>query len=1496
MKYLVFSNLLLILLTCKLQSQDVFYRFSAEADKYPVELSGFMNEGMEEGQVSVTQTFLQNWNAGILTDTLMSDIIIISNKLLDKNARPKPHFNAFLEIINLFQAEGLVDDNFLNWISSMHFLSASDAFNLNQVGDYLSFAQNLLAEAILNQTKSTTWKTNSPVFKLSFDDSVMVYIENADLTCYAVRDSLSILQTSGTYFPFTQQWSGSGGRVTWSRSGFEPDMVYAKLDKYNIDMRFSEFSADSVSFLNKYFADLEMEGNLEHKVERVISEDKTNFPRFESYQSNYELEDIYENIDYSGGLSMQGARLIGSGTQRNKASLHFYRNDTMIIVARSVYFSFEPVKISGINTEMSLYMDMDSIYHPSTGINYFVDENRFSCFRTSNFQSQSPYYNSYHQVEMSFDQLSWALDDDIILFKMREGAASGVANFQSANLFDVQAYFHLQGIDVENPLVALRRMSEKEFNTSFYGQDFAKFTRTRPEQMQQILKRLAVMGFILYDLERDYVTMRQKTYDWIYASVNYIDYDVINLESETTGLLENASLDLTTNDLYINGVRSIQLSNAQNVRIIPAGQTVTMKRNRDFLFDGVIFAGLFTVYGKNFLFGYDDFKLKLQDIDSLNIQVATDNFDAYGQTSLLNVQSIIQDMTGELVIDDPENKSGRKKIPHYPVLRSTENSFIYYDDLAIQNGVYERDRFYFEIYPFTFDSLDNFSSSSLNLRGRFHSADIFPDFEQSLCYLQDDNSLGFTYNTDDAGLPIYGGKGQYYNHLQMSNAGLIGGGEFKYLTSTTRAENIVFHPDSLFSNSDEFTITSQISGTQYPEARSVENQIKWYPYNDLMSIAEGRDPFTILNDSTQLSGSLALTPTGLTGEGTMELSNSILHAEKFTYTAHVFDADTADFRLKSVNTDGFTLITDNVNAHVDFDNRSGVFKTNEDFSLVEFPENRYVSHLDLFRWDMDNTELVLGSASAADTVPDIVTRPDGELELAGPRYISTDPMQDSLSFVSNRALYDYTRNILKGSHVTFLRVADVYIYPGDGEVEIKGNGEMDELQQAIIMADRTTNLHEFYDATVQVQGKYKYQGSGYNDYIDETGATQVIHFNSISVDDSVQTIAEGMIPVTQDFTLSPDYGYQGRVELYARSPFLTFDGGARLFHDCKCNEDKYMKFNAEIDPNNIVIPVQEQPVDVNMNYTYAGIFMALDSTHIYPGFFSTKKLPRDRYVVTSSGHLYFDKEAEEYRIASREKLDNMGIPGNYLSISRKDCIEYGEGRVYTNVYPGQVMLSSVGNVTHNMDSDETELNTSLAMDFFMSDPAFEIMANEIDSLQNLEGIDMTDPGYIKVISELVGTNRAEALQAEMGLYGDYTSELPEELRHSLFFTDINFVWNQDARSWRSDGKVSIGSINGNQVNKKVDGIMELSKRRSGDLLDIYLELDSKSWYYFGYTRGVMHVLSSNREFNSTINSLKTKQRQMKTPRNEVPYIFIVATARKKAMFLDRIASEAVPVQ
>jgi hypothetical protein len=45
------------------------------------------------------------------------------------------------------------------------------------------------------------------------------------------------------------------------------------------------------------------------------------------------------------------------------------------------------------------------------------------------------------------------------------------------------------------------------------------------------------------------------------------------------------------------------------------------------------------------------------------------------------------------------------------------------------------------------------------------------------------------------GIPIYNGRGRLYNHLSMSNSGLIGSGRVEHMTATAVADTFRFFPE-----------------------------------------------------------------------------------------------------------------------------------------------------------------------------------------------------------------------------------------------------------------------------------------------------------------------------------------------------------------------------------------------------------------------------------------------------------------------------------------------------------------------------------------------------------------------------------------------------------------------------------------------------------------------------------------------------------------------------
>ncbi|MCK4992533.1 MAG: hypothetical protein KAS29_18675, partial [Bacteroidales bacterium] len=333
-------------------------------------------------------------------------------------------------------------------------------------------------------------------------------------------------------------------------------------------------------------------------------------------------------------------------------------------------------------------------------------------------------------------------------------------------------------------------------------------------------------------------------------------------------------------------------------------------------------------------------------------------YNQYGEPILERIENAMEDMTGQLLIDDPQNKSGLENFPQYPSFTSMGESYIYFDDPIIQNGVYHRDDFYFELEPFTIDSLDNFSPEAIAPQGTFISAGILPPLEMEMT-LRDDNSLGFIMQTSEEGIGLYGGMSTFYNDIEMSSGGLRGYGSFDYLSSTTTSDLFLMHPDSMMARSRSFLIREQSEGTLYPWVENSVADLKLLPEENRLEIARVEEVFKIYNDSIFHAGDLALSPSGLRGKGVMGFPDARFESDQFRYGLRTLSADSSGVKLSAGSFDEIPFLTNDVNIFVDLDQRMGEFRANGDATLIELPYNLYETRLDQITWDMDKKSVAL---------------------------------------------------------------------------------------------------------------------------------------------------------------------------------------------------------------------------------------------------------------------------------------------------------------------------------------------------------------------------------------------------------------------------------------------------------------------------------------------------------------------------------------------------------
>ncbi len=1446
----------------------------------------YVNRNLSEAVEDSLESFIEKWNTGYFSNDIKDRFEDVYNFMINNKARRNPHILKYFELVMTFHRLDGAMKHYDNWEKGIYFIFKNEKYPLRIVTDYFKNTKSLIEEKLVYSTASTRWYANSDNYKFEVNDQLKIIFEKTDLTCKIKKDTIGIFETSGEFFPITHQWSGREGFVTWERADYDPQKVKAEFKTYKIDFSKSSYRVDSAIFLNKMYFDEPILGRFTDQVVHIMNPTTTIYPEFDSYQKRFQIEDIYPDIDYDGGFSMKGANLIGSGDTDKKAALYIQKNDTLIITAVANNFMFGNGRIVSNNAQITIHLENDSIFHPGISFNYTPHIKEVSLTPSERIVSKSPFFNSYHQISMNFDRLLWRLDDDKIYLTKRRAAAIGNATFTSSNFYNLIEFERIMMRDQFHPLLALRNYSNKINSEIFTGAELARFLGYDDYQIKQMLMYLSVDGFIFYDTDKDEAIIKQKLYDFIDARFGKIDYDVIKFQSETKNLVHNGVLDLNTFDLEINGVPRIFLSDSQNVTIYPSHNKIIMKKNRDFDFGGTIEAGLFTFFGEDFDFVYDTFKINLNNIDSLRIKVQTEERDIYNNPILAHVHNTVEEITGELLIDEPNNKSGFQQYPEYPVFKSNQNSYVYYDAHYIFGGVYKRDSFYFELDPFVIDSLDNFSVQGLEFEGRFYSTNIFPPFDDAL-YMRPDFSLGFRRETPAQGFPLYSGKGTYYNTIDLSNQGLKGTGTLEYLTTSAQTDSILFFPDSTKVHAVDFTLSQRTTGIEFPQLESNEVNITWYPYNDIMYAHQTKEPFNMYGNNTLLNGSLVVKPTGLSGKGTLDLEKANMRSKLFDFKANSFSSDTTTFALKSLDKSDFNFTTNNLNGEVDFTTQSGDFSSNESYTIANFPKNLYESYLDKFNWSIVKDEIAIESSpqidpTASDDVKKIAELKDDNLP--GALYLSIHKSQDSLRFTSTKAIYSLKDSTINATEVEYIKVADALIFPDENDVTIGHMAKFKTLVNSEIIANAENRYHRIYNSKINIEGRYKYLATGDYDYIDENDEVQNIHFTDIYVDTSRMTTAKAKIGMDEDFTLSPVYHYQGEIVLNADREFLIFNGGVKLDYDCPRKETQFAYFESEINPDSIYIPVTLTTQSINGRGLHVATFITKDSSHIYSRFLDRRRDPNDVTLINATGYLHFNNSANKYTVTERSKHLKPDTIGDLVSLQRDFCLQHGEGKVNLGIDVGQIKLSPAGSVNHLLNENEIKTELVMGLDFFFSEAALDTLASDLQSAKGLDVMSITSEFFEKNMNELVGNANYREFNNQLMLYAD-EAKLPASTQHTMLLGNVKFKWYTENGMYLNYGKIGIATINNKPINKYFDGYFQILKRRSGDIMKLYIELPNKDYYYFSYTRGVMQTLSNNEDFVNAIESIKKGARKLKTKRGETPYRYIIATEQNKLQFL-----------
>ncbi|MCC2546177.1 hypothetical protein LJY25_06950 [Hymenobacter sp. BT175] len=1294
----------------------------------------------------------------------------------------------------------------------------------------------------------------------------VLLLKDADLFISTAADSALIQKTNGIVVASTKRFVGQGGQFAWNVSG---NPVTADLTSYDFDMTRPEFTAQPVTLTYPAVLEAPIQGAVSYKsVRKKAGSTDSGYPRFISLTNDARVKNIGENIRYQGGFSLAGARMLSASLDGSLSRITVNVDGKTKFRATSGAYVLGDSVITAARAAVTIFEDKsDSLTHPGVKLKYSKPRQLLQLAREEGLYKTTPYYDSYHQMEITTELLTWPLRTPYINFSIITAKNQVAANFESREFYTNTRYQQLKGINRLHPLQMVVGYSNlHEGRKTFTVNEISTELKVNPNNVRSAVAGLARDGYVKWNPDTEQITLLPKASHYVNSSRGKKDYDHIAIKSLSPSG-KNATLNLASNDLIVRGVERFNFSDdSVTVFVKPDSSIIRIQKNRAVTFNGTVVASAFIFKGKEFKFDYDGFYVDLVKIDSIIVRGKGTRGNALRarRNTDFALTNKNKTSTGRLYINAPNNKSGRKKLGAYPTFEASTGAYVFFNKPEVLGGAYDT-TVYFDIPPFKLDSLNNKNRSAVGFKGTFMSGDILPPFQTKLS-LQDDGSLGFVYNLPKSGVPVYGGKGRVFNQIRMSNRGIQGVGEMKYLTGTFASEQFIFYKDSVVTIGKSADIAKgPLNGVEFAAVSLQPGYgMKWVVKADSMYLSTpNASTMKYYAGAYTYRGTTILTPGGLYGSGTLDGPQSFIRSKLFVFRPDSYSGKHATINIKSAEANKPALTANDVS--FDFEVKKGYadFAREEGSKAsIELPYTQYRTTLSGGHWDFKKKNVQMKVAAGADSTKAF--------------FYSTKPDQHNLRFPATNGSYDLSRYRLIATGVPRIASADAWIEPDSNKVYVLPNAQMKTFQNAGIIMDTLTKFHRLYKGEIKVLGRTAFTGNALHSYKNASADSFAIKFSNFTVDSlaakggkkgkklrkgdedtfAPPTIAQANVLPAEKFHLAPRIAYRGGVNLNSQRRGFTFDGQSRLEFSKQPASAEWFTVQDSIDPKNVRIKLID-PKAEDGSPMVTGLFMSDVSNKVYPLFVATKPGITDLNLFQVDGYLSFDAKRREFTLSRNDLSDPNLYEGSVMTFNDSTQAMTFRGKFNLINSNKDYTLTAAGLGTAKTDSAKYSLDTFMAFDINMPEKALEAMAT--DMATNTKGAPEAldgSMGQLYKMGEFVGSKTVQSYSNRKGGYTPLQKVSPKFM-HSIVLNKVDLRWSEKNRAWYSVGKIGLVSILKKDLNALIDGYVEIRRENGVDNVELYLEAEPQTWYYIKYSNNVLLAKAQHGSFDEIL-SFKAK--------------------------------------
>ena len=1305
-------------------------------------------------------------------------------------------------------------------------------------------------------------------------------VENADMFMATGGDSVFIRKVSGAAVFNSHRFVATSAQFVWS---IRTNLVTADLGPFDFDMNKPEFTAQPVTLSYPYLLEAPVKGALSYKsVRRKPGQADTGYPRFISLTNDARIKNLGQNIQYRGGLSMAGFKVLSAALDGSLSNLTVSLDGKPKFRASSRAYVLGDSIITASRAGITIYEGAkDSITHPGVTLKYLKNQQQLKLAREEGLYKTTPYSDSYHQLEIRTEALNWDLRKSSLDFAVLSAKNQQSADFESKEFFTNDRYQQLKSINRLHPLQMLVGYSQTHENVKTVNvSNLATDLGTSEANMRSAMSGLARDGYVAWNPQTGEVTILPKGTHYVASARDKKDYDHIAIKS-LSGSGKNATLNLNTNELTVRGVQRFNFSDdSATVYVKPDSAIIRIGQDRNITFGGTVVASAMRFKGRDFKFDYRGFYVDMAKIDSIVIRSETK--DKRGRPTgkkadfaLTNKGSV---STGRLFLNDPKNKSGRKKIGRYPAFDSKSGANVYFRKQDVLGGAYDS-TMVFDIPPFKLDSLNGLSKSAAGFEGTFRSGGIIPDLKTKLT-LQEDGALGFTYEVPRDGFPLYKGKGRVFDKVRMDGRGLQADGMITYQTGTFNSDSFVLYRDSVVAVGTMGNVAAKrAEGVDIPKMALPRGYImNWKVKQDSMflSTPPGSDaPIRLYAKGDaraktvtayNFKGTALLTPTSAGGDGRLDGPQSYIKSSDFSFKNDSYSGRHALLNVKSAEANKPALSASDVT--FDYNLKSGYadFKREKGSKAsIDLPYSKFRTTLSGGHWDFKKKEVRLRVAPGNDSTKSY--------------FYATNASQLGLKFKASTGIYDLAKYQMKVGGVPYIAAADAWIIPDSGRVNILAAGRVQRLRNAGVVLDSLAKFHKLYNGNIDVLSRESFAGTG--EYIFKTAHDSVaLRFGSFGPDQAAvmagkgkkfkrdetgaaigsengagegpATVATAVVSAASKFQLTPRIGYRGNVELNSRRRGFAFTGEVQLQFGKNRNLAQWVAVKDSIDPGNFSLNLNDVKAGDGAPLL-TGIFLSDQTDVIYPLYASAVPNPTDLTVFKVDGKLSYDNKKEVYTITRKDPADANAYEGASLTYTdATNSLSFHGPMSFIGNGNKDFKMLGAGIGTANPDSARYAVETLLGIDVTLPPKALDIMANELaKTTKNLPEAQTGSTNEFYNLAQFIGDKGVDAASQRRG-FAEPLMKLSPKLVHTILLSRVNLRWNDKRRAWYSVGPIGLAGVGKQGMNALINGYVEIRREGGADVVQLYLEADSQSWYYLKFANNLLLVKSQNEDFDAEI--------------------------------------------